>query len=189
MAKIGYARVSTSEQCLDGQHDRLQAIGCDRIFTDIASGSRSDRPEFLAMMDYLREGDTLVVLKFDRIGRSIKHLLDTIHQLDTRGVKVESLTEGLDTSTPGGKLVMHIFAAIAEFERDLIRERTQIGLAAARARGKKGGRKPALNADAIAQVRKLSADKSNSVNDLCQTFGISRSTYYRYIGDNKTTLA
>jgi DNA invertase Pin-like site-specific DNA recombinase len=184
--KVGYARVSTSEQCLDGQSDRLTAAGCDKIFTDIASGARSDRPEFLAMMNYVREGDSVIVLKFDRLGRSLKHLLETIHQLDTRGVKIESLAEGLDTSTPGGKLVMHIFGAIAEFERDLIRERTQIGLTAARARGRIGGRPSRLTAEQIKALRSMTAQPDISIATICQTFNISKSTYYRCLGDNIT---
>ena len=177
--KVGYARVSTAEQCLDGQSDRLMAAGCEKIFTDIASGSRSDRPQFLAMMEFVREGDSIIVLKFDRLGRSLKHLLEMIAKLDTRGVQIESLVEGLDTNTPGGKLVMHIFGAIAEFERDLIRERTQIGLTAARSRGKVGGRPSKLSPDRIETVRSMSENKDISIETICTTFNISRSTYYR----------
>jgi DNA invertase Pin-like site-specific DNA recombinase len=177
--KVGYARVSTAEQCLDGQSDRLIAAGCEKIFTDTASGSRSDRPQFLAMMEFAREGDVLVVLKFDRIGRSLKHLLETVTKLDERGVKIESLTEGLDTSTPGGKLVMSIFGAIAQFERDLIIERTQIGLSAARSRGKVGGRPSRLSAEQVATVRSMSQNRDIPVDTICTTFKISRSTYYR----------
>jgi DNA invertase Pin-like site-specific DNA recombinase len=170
MAKIGYARVSTADQNLDGQIDRLRANHCDRIFVDVASGGRADRPQFLAMIDYLRQGDTLIVLKFDRFGRSLKHLLETVDVLDRKGVTIHSLTEGFDTT------------AIAEFERDLIRERTQIGLSAARARGRKGGRPPKLNAEQIDLLKLAAADKSQSLALICKTFGISESTYYRYIG-------
>jgi DNA invertase Pin-like site-specific DNA recombinase len=182
MAKIGYARVSTADQNLDGQIDRLSANHCDRIFVDVASGGRADRPQFLAMIDYLRQGDTLIVLKFDRFGRSLKHLLETVDVLDRKGVTIHSLTEGFDTTTTGGRLMLRLFGAIAEFERDLIRERTQIGLSAARARGRKGGRPPKLNAEQIDLLKLAAADKSQSLALICKTFGISESTYYRYIG-------
>lgn len=186
--KVGYARVSTAEQCLDGQSDRLMAAGCEKIFTDIASGARSDRPQFLAMMEFVREGDSVVVLKFDRLGRSLKHLLETIAKLDRLGVKIESLVEGLDTSTPGGKLVMHIFGAIAEFERDLIRERTQIGLTAARSRGRVGGRPSRLSAEQVKAVRSMSELKNIPVETICTTFKISRSTYYRTLDASGTDV-
>src|SRR3954471_525983 len=137
---IGYARVSTFEQILDLQRDALNAAKCDRIFTDIMSGSRGDRPGLEQALDYLREDDVLVVWRLDRLGRSLKYLIELITQLDERGIGFKSLTEQIDTTTSGGKLILHVFGALAEFERDVIRERTRAGLAAARARGRMGGR-------------------------------------------------
>src|SRR5690348_6581068 len=136
---VGYARVSTGEQTLDLQLDALAAAGCDRVFQDTASGAKAERPGLARALDFLRPGDTLVVWRLDRLGRSLQHLIQTLTALDQRGVGFKSLTESIDTTTPGGKLVFHIFGALAEFERDLIRERTQAGLAAARARGRTGG--------------------------------------------------
>src|SRR6187397_2709116 len=136
---ISYARVSTEDQTLALQQDALQQAGCERIFTDTASGSRVDRPGLEEAIEYVRPGDTLVVWKLDRLGRSLPHLIDTIRQLQERGVGFKSLTEQIDTTTSGGKLIFHVFAALAEFERDVIRERTHAGLAAARARGRRGG--------------------------------------------------
>src|SRR5215216_5603682 len=137
---IGYARVSTIDQTLALQQDALQQAGCERIFTDTASGARAERQGLDEALDFARAGDTLVVWKLDRLGRSLRHLIETIRQLHERGVGFKSLTEQIDTTTSGGKLVCHVFGALAEFERDLIRERTQAGLIAARARGRHGGR-------------------------------------------------
>src|ERR671923_1265567 len=132
---IGYARVSTQDQTLNLQKDALEKIGCTKIFTDTASGAKAERKGLDEALEYLREGDTLVVWRLDRLGRSLKHLIETISQLDTRKIGFKSLTENIDTTTSGGKLIFHIFGALAEFERNLIRERTQAGLTAARARG------------------------------------------------------
>lgn len=140
---IGYARVSTQDQTLDLQKDALQKIGCTHICTDTASGSTTERPGLSEALKFLRAGDVLVVWRLDRLGRSLQHLIDAIAQLHRHSIGFKSLTENIDTTTPGGKLIFHVFGALAEFERDLIRERTQAGLAAARARGKRGGR-PAL---------------------------------------------
>ena len=137
---LGYARVSTSDQQPQLQVDALKPAGCYRVFTETASGARSDRPTLEQVLDQLRPGDTLVVWKLDRLGRSLRHLVDTVTGLADRGMGFRSLQEAIDTTTPGGKLVFHVFAALAEFERDLIRERTAAGLAAARARGRHGGR-------------------------------------------------
>src|SRR3712207_6085330 len=137
---IGYARVSTLDQTLALQQDALRAAGCERIFTDTASGARADRPGFADVLGHLRHGDTLVVWRLDRLGRSLEHLIETIRHLQEQGIQFKSLQEQLDTATSGGKLVFHVFGALAEFERDLIRERTQAGLVAARARGRVGGR-------------------------------------------------
>jgi len=137
---IGYARVSTQDQNLDLQNDALKAAGCEIIYTDKMSGTKKNRPGLEEILGFIRKGDTLVVWKLDRLGRSLKHLIQVLNQLDERGVYFKSIQESLDTSTPGGKLIFHVFGALAEFERDIIRERTLAGLAAARARGRKGGR-------------------------------------------------
>src|ERR671918_356382 len=144
---IGYARVSTQDQTLNLQKDALKKLGCNKIFTDTASGTKEERKGLEDALNYVREGDTLVVWRLDRLGRSLKHLIETISQLDTRKIGFKSLTENIDTTTSGGKLIFHIFGALAEFERNLIRERTTAGLLAARARGKKGGRPKALTTD------------------------------------------
>ncbi len=179
---IGYARVSTFEQILDLQQDALAAAGCDRIFTDTASGGRSDRPGLQQALDYGREGDVLVVWRLDRLGRSLKYLIELITTLNERGIGFKSLTEQIDTTTSGGKLIFHVFGALAEFERDVIRERTQAGLAAARARGRMGGRPKKLGTGGkIAMAQALYDDKTHSIADICKTLGISRTTLYRYI--------
>jgi DNA invertase Pin-like site-specific DNA recombinase len=181
---IGYARVSTPDQSLNQQRDALLAAGCDqqRLYTDIASGAKADRPGLEAALHYLRAGDTLVVWKLDRLGRSLTHLIETVHRLDARGVGFKSLQEHIDTTTSGGKLIFHVFAALAEFERDLIGERTKAGLQAARARGRRGGRKPALTSRQIALAKSMKADPHNSIADICATLKISKRTLYRYTG-------
>ena len=141
---VGYARVSTQDQDLALQLDALQAAGCERVYTEKASGAQRDRPQLQAALDYMRPDDTLVVWKLDRLARSLRQLLDTVEVLHARQIGLRSLTEAIDTSTPGGTLVFHLFGALAEFERSIIRERTRAGLAAARARGRTGGRPPAL---------------------------------------------
>lgn len=179
---IGYARVSTIEQTLDLQLDALKVAGCTRTFTDTISGAKAERPGLTDALSHLRQGDVLVVWRLDRLGRSLKHLIETVTALHDRSVGFKSLTENIDTTTPTGKLVFHFFGALAEFERDLIRERTQAGLAAARARGRHGGRPRVLStASKIAMARKLHADKSNTIEDICTTMGISRATLYRYL--------
>ena len=135
---IGYVRVATTEQNVALQQDALEAVGCTRLFTDTASGARAERPGLIEALKECRSGDTLVVWKLDRLGRSLPHLVATVRDLVARGVGFQSLQENIATTTSGGKLIFHLFAALAEFERDLIRERTQAGLAAARARGRKG---------------------------------------------------
>ena len=142
---IGYARVSTHDQNLDLQKDALEKAGCEKIHVEKASGKSSNRPELEKAMNYLRKGDTLVVWRLDRLGRSMKHLIELITQLEEKGIGFRSLTEAMDTTTSGGKLIFHIFGALAEFERNLIQERTQAGLAAARARDRRGGRPYALD--------------------------------------------
>src|SRR5512144_2575676 len=179
---VGYARVSTLEQTLALQQDALTKAGCERIFTDTASGSRTDRSGLDQSLAFLRDGeDTLVVWRLDRLGRSLRHLIDTIGTLQERGIGFRSLQEQIDTTTSGGKLVFHVFGALAEFERDLIRERTQAGLAAARARGRVSGRRKALDARKVQIARQLHKDKSNSIADICRTLRVCRATPYRYV--------
>jgi DNA invertase Pin-like site-specific DNA recombinase len=177
---IGYARVSSDDQNLDLQRDALRHAGCERLYEEKESGGKTDRPELSRTMEVLRPGDTLIVWRLDRLGRSLKHLIEVVEELEAKGVGFRSVTEAIDTTTSGGKLVFHIFAALAEFERTLIRERTKAGLAAARARGRKGGRKPALEGKRLAQARALRADPSLAVEDICKTLGVSRATFYRY---------
>jgi len=153
MALIGYARVSTAGQSLALQRGALAGAGCGTVFEDQASGSKTERPGLAEAIAYLRRGDTLVVWKLDRLGRSMAHLIETVRGLDAKGVGFRSLTEGVDTTTPGGTLVFHLFGALAQFERDLIRERTNAGLKAAQARGRKGGRKPVVTLDKLARAR------------------------------------
>jgi DNA invertase Pin-like site-specific DNA recombinase len=181
---IGYARVSTTDQTLDLQKDALEKTGCARIFTDTASGAKAERIGLEEAMSHLRKGDTLVVWRLDRLGRSLKHLIETITALNNRGIGFKSITESIDTTTSGGKLIFHIFGALAEFERDIIRERTQAGLNAARARGRKGGRPKALTPRKAQMALALYTDKNNTIDDICRTLNISRATLYRYI---KTT--
>lgn len=181
---IGYARVSTQEQTLNLQNDALEKIGCSKIFTDTISGATTERKGLDAALGYVREGDTLVVWRLDRLGRSLKHLIETITKLQDRNIGFKSITENIDTTTSGGKLIFHIFGALAEFERDIITERTQAGLLAARARGRIGGRPKAKSLDTEQKVKmaqRLYNDKSNSIADICRTLNISRATLYRYI--------
>jgi len=179
---IGYARVSTFDQTLALQQDALAAANCERVFTDTISGAKSDRPGLTEALDFLRPGDVLVVWRLDRLGRSLKMLIETLTLLSEQGIGFKSLTEQIDTTTPGGKLIFHVFGALAEFERDLIRERTQAGLAAARARGRKGGRPRKLGTPGkVAMARSLYADTNNSIEDICKTLGISRATLYRHL--------
>jgi DNA invertase Pin-like site-specific DNA recombinase len=160
----------------------ITATGCEQLYTDTASGARTDRPGLAQALSHLRAGDTLVVWRLDRLGRSLAHLIETIKELEGRGAHFRSLQEQLDTGTSGGKLVFHVFGALAEFERDLIRERTHAGLAAARARGRVGGRPRKLSAKQVEHLRTLAADKDNKVAEICNTMGISRKTFYRYVG-------
>jgi DNA invertase Pin-like site-specific DNA recombinase len=185
---VGYARVSTGDQALALQQDALQVAGCDRIFTDTISGAKVERPGLSQALDHLREGDTLVVWRLDRLGRSLGNLIELLTKLDNRGVGFRSLTEQIDTTTSGGKLIFHIFGALAEFELNLIREWTMAGLAAARARDRQGGRPPILDsAKQIAMAQALYDDKTNSIAEICKTLGISRATMYRSIKTRPTT--
>ena len=161
MALIGYARVSTAEQDTALQTDALRKAGCERVFEDTASGAKSDRLGVAAALAYLRDGDVLVVWRLDRLGRSLPHLIETIGALEARGVGFRSLTESIDTTTPGGRLIFHVFGALGQFERDLIRERTKAGLSAAAARGRKGGRKPVITADKLQRAQEHIANGLN----------------------------
>ena len=178
---IGYERVSTDDQNLALQHDALLAAGCDKIFADKMSGAKADRPGLRKAFDFARAGDTLVVWRLDRLGRSLKDLIALVEELEGRKIGFRSLQESIDTTTSGGKLIFHLFGALAEFERNLIRERTQAGLQAARARGRKGGRRQKLTPQQIEIGRSLAADPKRSVTSICEHLKISRPTYYRYI--------
>jgi DNA invertase Pin-like site-specific DNA recombinase len=177
--RLGYARVSTLEQDESLQRDALDAAGCDRIFVDKASGKLDSRPALGAMLEQLRPGDTVVVWRLDRLGRSLRHLIDTVGELESRGVAFQSLTEQIDTGTPAGKLVFHVFGALAEFERDLIRERTMAGLAAARARGRVGGRPTVWTAAKLATARSMYASEEHDVATIARVLGVSRASVYR----------
>src|SRR3954452_17548016 len=159
---VGYARVSTTDQTLDLQHDALTKASCTKIFTDTASGSQAERKGLTEALSYVRAGDTLVVWKLDRLGRSLKDLIERITQLNDRHIGFRSITEQIDTTTSGGKLIFHIFGALAEFERDIIRERTSAGLTPTRSRGKKGGRPRALSPQKIQLARTLYENKGTS---------------------------
>lgn len=182
MAIIGYARVSTDDQNLALQIDALKRSGCTRIFEEVASGARRDRPQLHDSLQYLVRGDTLVVWKLDRLARSLNHLIETIEYLHGQGCGFRSLTESIDTTTAGGRLIFHIFGALAEFERSIIRERTIAGLAAARARGRKGGRPKAMNQQNLAVAQALIRDGVLTVRDVAKQVGVSPATLYKYIG-------
>ncbi len=179
---VGYARVSTVEQILNLQLDALNAAGCEKLFTDTISGAKAARPGLDAALAFMRPGDVLTVWRLDRLGRSLRMLIETMNALQARGIELRSLTEQIDTTTPGGKLVFHLFGSLAEFERDLIRERTQAGLVAARARGRQGGRPKKLGTPGkVAMARSLYADHSLSIGEICATLGVSKATLYRYL--------
>ncbi len=180
--EIGYARVSTGEQTLDLQLDALAKAGCGKVFEETASGAKAERPVLQDVLGYLRAGDTLVVWRLDRLGRSLRHLIETVADLAARGIGFKSLTEQIDTTTSGGKLVFHVFGALAEFERDLGAERTHAGLRAARARGRLGGRPKALgDPKKLALAQALYDGGQTDIATICKTLGISRATLYRYV--------
>lgn len=182
MAKlIGYARVSTDDQNLDLQRDALQKAGCHVIYEETASGKNAARVELAQCLKALRPGDTLVVWRLDRLGRSLPDLVSIIGELEADGVGFQSITEKIETGSAAGKLIFHVFAALAEFERNLIRERTKAGLEAARARGRKGGRKPALTEKAVKEIRQLLKNPDIEVTEVAKRYGVSRATIYKYI--------
>jgi DNA invertase Pin-like site-specific DNA recombinase len=176
---IGYARVSTHDQILTLQQDALQKAECSKIFTDTASGAKAERKGLEEALNYVRSGDTFVVWRLDRLGRSLPHLIATLTSLEEQGIGFKSLTENIDTTTSGGKLIFHIFGALAEFERNLIRERTQAGLTAARARGKTGGRPKVLTGKKLSIAQALYTYKQHPIAEICQTLKISKATLYR----------
>lgn len=177
--KIGYARVSTIGQDEALQLDALQMAGVDRLFVDRASGALTERPALTSALECARPGDSLVVWRLDRLGRSLRHLIDVVQGLQQRDVALVSLTEQIDTSTPGGRLIFHVFGALAEFERDLIRERTQAGLAAARARGRIGGRPTVWTADKLTTARVMRDSGEYDVSTIARVLGVSRASVYR----------
>jgi DNA invertase Pin-like site-specific DNA recombinase len=179
--RIGYARVSTSEQNLDFQKDALTRAACEKIITDVANGKTQSRTGLDHLREIIRPGDVVVVWRLDRLGRSLRHLIEIMTDLEQRKIGFQSLQESIDTTTPGGKLVFHIFGALAEFERNLIRERTKAGLEAARARGKTGGRRHKLNATQRSLAVDLYHQKKLSLIEICQSLGISKPTLYAYV--------
>lgn len=187
MAIIGYARISTGDQSLNLQIDALKEAGCRRIFEEIASGSRRDRPVLIDTIDHLLRGDTLVVWKLDRLARSLQQLIETVEILHKLGCGFKSLTEAIDTTTAGGRLVFHIFGALAEFERNIIRERTLAGLQAARARGRKGGRPKAMNNQSLIVAQALLRDGILTVRDVAKQLGVSPATLYKYMPAPRTS--
>lgn len=178
---IGYARVSTAEQTLDLQKDALHEVGCEIIFEDMSSGAKADRPGLRDALTYMRAGDTLVFWKLDRVSRSLRHLLELAADFKERGIGFKSLKDEIDTTTSMGKFFFHLMGAVAELERDIIRERTQAGLAAARARGRVGGRRPKLTAKQIAMGQALYATRQHTVREICDQLDCSPATFYRAV--------
>lgn len=183
---FGYARVSTIDQNLDLQIDELKKVGCEQIYTDKITGTKFDRPQLNELKKVLRTGDTIVVWKLDRMGRGLRDLINLMKEFEDKGIGFKSITEGIDTTTTTGKLVFHIFGALAEFERNLIVERTQAGLRAGRARGRVGGRPQILNEEQKVLVRKMHADKSIPLTTITQTFKISKQTMYKILWEGRS---
>lgn len=176
---IGYARISTTDQSLDLQKDALAQAGCIKVFEDVASGAKASREGLDQALKYLRDGDTLVVWRLDRLGRSLRHLVELVAKLHERSIGFRSLQENIDTSTASGKLFLHVFGALAEFERELVRERTKAGLHAAALRGRKGGRPRLMDKTKVQLARALHKEKAISVSEICRTLGVSKGTLYR----------
>jgi len=186
---IGYARVSTQDQTPQLQLDALKVAGCERSFVEKASGAQRDRLELQAALGYMRPGDTLVVWKLDRLARSLKQLIETVESLENKKIGFRSLTENIDTTTPGGRLTFHLFAALAEFERSIIKERTMAGLAAARSRGRKGGRPASLNAKDLAAAKALLSDPGITVEEVAKRLKVSPATLYRHLPGGRGALS
>ena len=182
---IGYARVSTDDQNLNLQHDALKNAGCEKIFDDQITGSKIQRPGLEEALEYTRAGDVIVVWRLDRLSRSLKDLIEIVALLDSKSIGLKSLHESIDTSTSSGKLIFHIFGALAEFERNLIRERTHAGLQAARARGRKGGRPKKLNLEKEKLANELYNEKTRSIKQICDLVGVSKPTLYKYLNKNE----
>jgi DNA invertase Pin-like site-specific DNA recombinase len=185
---IGYARVSTNDQNPELQLDALKQAGCEKIFMEKASGAQRDRPELQAALNYMRSGDTLVVWKLDRLARSLRQLVETVEDLEAQQIGFKSLTETIDTTTSGGKLIFHIFAALAEFERSIIRERTRAGLESAKARGRVGGRPRSLSDKDITAAKAMLSNPTISMEEVAQHLGVSPSTLYRHIPGGRSSL-
>jgi DNA invertase Pin-like site-specific DNA recombinase len=185
---IGYARVSTQDQNPALQLDALKEAGCEKTFTEKASGAQRDRPELKDALGFMRKGDTLVVWKLDRLARSLKQLITTVEDLESQGIGFRSLTESIDTTTSGGRLIFHIFASLAEFERSVIRERTKAGLQAAHARGRLGGRPPALSQEDLAAAKALLRDPAITVEQVAKRLGVAPSTLYRHLPGGRSAV-
>jgi DNA invertase Pin-like site-specific DNA recombinase len=185
---IGYARVSTNDQNPELQLDALKQAGCEKIFMEKASGAQRDRPDLQAALNYMRSGDTLVVWKLDRLARSLRQLVETVEDLEAQQIGFKSLTETIDTTTSGGKLIFHIFAALAEFERSIIRERTRAGLESAKARGRVGGRPRSLSDKDITAAKAMLSNPTISMEEVAQHLGVSPSTLYRHIPGGRSSL-
>jgi DNA invertase Pin-like site-specific DNA recombinase len=181
---IGYARLSTDDQQLNLQNDALQKAGCEKVYSDQQSGTTAEHPGLSTVFEVLRPGDTLVIWRLDRLGRSLKHLIHLVEQLDKREVGLKSLQENIDTTTSGGRLVFHVFGALAEFERTLIRERSQARVNAARARGRQGGRPKLLEPNKRELAIRLHREKTHSIAEICAMMGISKSTLYNYLAES-----
>ncbi len=188
MTAVGYARVSTGGQTTAGQVDRLEAAGCEQVFTDVASGAKASRPQWDEARRYLRGGDTLVITKLDRAGRSVHHLVELAADLHERGIGLRVLDQGIDTTSPAGRLFFHMLSAMAEFELALIQERVNDGLAAARARGRVGGRRPVLTGAKLTRAQELYDARELTVAEIAKTVGVSETTLYRRLGTDARAL-
>ena len=188
---LGYARISTNDQNLDLQLDALRLHGCKKFYSDIVSGAKANRPGLDEMLKNAREDDVIVIWKLDRLGRSLKHLVDLVAELNERKIGLQSLNDPIDTTTAQGRLVFNIFASLAEFEREIIRERTNAGLAAARARGRTGGRKPGLSEDAQRKARIAESyyKEGMPVNQIAKNLNISKATLYKYLRFRKVEIS
>ena len=185
---IGYSRVSTTDQCLDSQIDKLKEYGCDKIFTDVVSGSKSIRKGLTEMLDYMRRDDVVIVFRLDRLGRSLKDLIDIINIFKDKGVHFKSISENIDTATSTGNLIFHITGAFAEFERNIIRERVNTGLETARARGRKGGRPTLITSEKIQMAKLLYNDKTLNIQDILKQLNVKKSLFYKMLKMQKKLI-